>query len=638
MDKENRFLKMRVAGRFIDLLGNQMYGGPVPSIAEFIANAWDADAEKVEVLLPEDVREEGAEVVVRDYGLGMTFEEIQDYYLQIGYEKRKLTGNRTSKGRLVMGRKGIGKLAGFGIAEIIEIRSIKNHRVTGFCLDYNKIKDLKHVEDYVIEVLEDQACDEESGVRITLKNLKLSRNIAVDSFIKSMAKRFAILGNRMKVWVNGQEVKSEDLIYENRVDWQEDTIPEVGKVNYWYGFLKNTIQDPELRGFTVFARERTAQMTPFHFNITGGFNGQMGLEYLTGQIKADFLDDLEEDLISTDRQSINWNHEMTQKFQEWGQRLIKKACQDWKKRKDERNIELFHHSYGEFYERIAALPVQEKQDVRLALDKIAKLDKIDKADFKVIANSLIAGIERESVKKIIQRINAADDGAAGELLDVINEWDIVSAVATAEVVAGKLSIIDQFRKLIDARTPEKSPNVPIDMQTFIKEHPWLLGPEYGHLAPADFHHEKGIDKWIKDVILNTDKEFIYQDKEKKRFDLVCIKNDFLVVVLELMRPGLPADYDHASRLVRYVTRIQQGIATNGTQPRYERMSVYGWLIADEVTKDQSLQEFCITNRKYMDITSWNGLFSIVYANYRDFFEILKQKAPEDPRIKGLISI
>lgn len=54
-----------------------------------------------------------------------------------------------------------------------------------------------------------------------------------------MAKRFAILGNRMKVWVNGQEVKSEDLIYENRVDWQEDTIPEVGKVNYWYGFLKN---------------------------------------------------------------------------------------------------------------------------------------------------------------------------------------------------------------------------------------------------------------------------------------------------------------------------------------------------------------------------------------------------------------
>ena len=83
----------------------------------------------------------------------------------------------------------------------------------------------------------------------------------------------------MKVWVNGQEVKSEDLIYENREDWQEETIPEVGKVNYRYGFLKNTIQDPELRGFTVFARERTAQMTPFHFNITGGFTGQMGLEY-----------------------------------------------------------------------------------------------------------------------------------------------------------------------------------------------------------------------------------------------------------------------------------------------------------------------------------------------------------------------
>ena len=46
---EKRKLRMTIAGRFIDLLGHQMYGGPVQAVAEFVANAWDADSTKVEV-------------------------------------------------------------------------------------------------------------------------------------------------------------------------------------------------------------------------------------------------------------------------------------------------------------------------------------------------------------------------------------------------------------------------------------------------------------------------------------------------------------------------------------------------------------------------------------------------------------
>ena len=310
------------------------------------------------------------------------------------------------------------------------------------------------------------------------------------------------------------------------------------------------------------------------------------------------------------------------------------------KRKDAKNIELFHHNYGEFFERIDTLPLQEKKDISLALDKIAKLGSINNDDFKIIANSMIAGIERESVKKIIKRINTSDENATEELLSAINEWDIISAVSTAEVVYGKLEIINQFQKLIDARTPEKSPRVAVDMQTFIKGHPWLLGPEYEQLTPADFFHEKGVDKWIEDIILEVDRnDFSSKDeREGKRFDLVCIKNEYLIVVLELMRPGLSADYDHASRLVRYVTRIQEGIAANGSQPRFQRMSVYGWLIADNIPKDQSLSTFCVSMRNYMDYTSWRGLFTTVHASYKDFFEILRQKAPADPRLKGLVSV
>jgi len=51
-----------------------------------------------------------------------------------------------------------------------------------------------------------------------------------------------------------------------------------------------------------------AQATPFFFNLSGGISGQVGLEYLTGQVEADFLDGTE-DCIATDRQSVNWQFE-----------------------------------------------------------------------------------------------------------------------------------------------------------------------------------------------------------------------------------------------------------------------------------------------------------------------------------------
>ena len=96
----SRTLKITFAGRFIDLLGHQMYGGPVPSVAEFIANSWDADAKKVDITIPEDITKPDAEIIIRDFGEGMLFEEINEYYLTIGYERRLSRGERTTSGRI----------------------------------------------------------------------------------------------------------------------------------------------------------------------------------------------------------------------------------------------------------------------------------------------------------------------------------------------------------------------------------------------------------------------------------------------------------------------------------------------------------------------------------------------------------
>ena len=567
---ENRKLTMKFAGRFIELLGQQMYGGPVPAVAELIANAWDADAPRVEVEVPEDPNAVGAEIVVRDFGHGMSFDDLNNYYLTIGYERRT-RGQRTPGGRPVMGRKGIGKLAGFGIAEDIVVRSVQAGRAVEILLNYSDLRNRQAIEGLELEPTADEETTEPDGVSVTFRRLKLKRRINLDSFMRSMSRRFALQSDLMQIKINTAGLTKEQLPLEHRdpvaPDWAEQEIEGLGRVKYWIGFLDTPITDPELRGLSVFARGRLAQATPFFFNLSGGINGQVGLEYLTGQVEADFLDE-GEDCIATDRQSVNWQFEGAKTLEAWGQQKIKDACKEWKKRRKKEKEDTFRHNYSHFNDRIDGLPAQEKEDVINALERISDVESISPEDFNVIAGSLLEGVTRESVKKVIKRINATEEAALDDLLAVIREWDVVSAVSTAEVVAGRIEIIEKFKALIDARTPEKAPGTRIDMQTFLRDDPWLLGHEYEHLSAANMEHEHGVDKWIKDELLGVDseKQFSHADeREGKRFDLLCIRDEARVVILELMRPGIPADSDHLYRLHRYVTRVRAFINSSDTR-------------------------------------------------------------------------
>lgn len=637
----DRYLELKFAGRLIDLLGQQMYGGPVPSVAELIANAWDADAEEVEVTLPDDVHADGATIVVRDFGKGMTFEELNQYYLHIGHERR-IRGERTDGGRLVMGRKGIGKLAGFGIAEDIIVTSVKQGHLTELRLNYTELKSLTTVANHRLKPLRDEASTERDGVTVTFSGLKLSKNINADSFRTSMSRRFALSIEKMKVRVNRVEVSKEDLAFEHRepaTGWAKENVEGFGEIEYWFGFLKNTIHDSELRGVACFARERVAQFTPFVFNLTGGMNGQVALEYFTGQVKAEQLDE-EIDLVATDRQTVNWQLGKAPQLEDWGKEKVKRLCSEWKTRQDKRKVDRFQHKLGEFFLRIEKLSgLQERKDLTSALTKVAQIERMTEEDFRTIASSMITGVERESVRKVIQRINATSEDAMPELLDAIKEWDIIASVATAEILRGKIDIIEQFKKHIDSRLPEKTPGDEMDMQTFIKLYPWLLGHKFEQLSPADFHHERGVDKWIDDVILETNREYSTLDeKEGRRFDLVCIKNDWMIVVLELMKPGKPEDYDHIMRLNRYVTKIQAAVATRSSNDIFTGgKTVIGLLIADVGSKDTSLGETKKSLRQSQDSITWNGLFDAAKVNYREYYETLRLKAPDDPRLTGVFT-
>lgn len=96
--------KMTINLNVLNHLGIGLYSNVPAVLSEVVANAWDADAGEVTI----DINRGKGQIVVQDDGDGMNEEDINNRYLNVGYQKRKEIPGTTNKGRKPMGRKGIG--------------------------------------------------------------------------------------------------------------------------------------------------------------------------------------------------------------------------------------------------------------------------------------------------------------------------------------------------------------------------------------------------------------------------------------------------------------------------------------------------------------------------------------------------
>ena len=174
----------------------------------------------------------------------------------------------------------------------------------------------------------------------------------------------------MKILVNGEEIQdtSLELDIEERVPaegFEEEELPDGNIVRYYYAFSKRVIHLAELRGFSIYARGKTAQAPPFFFEVEARASGQLATRYLIGVIEADFLDkgkDDDSDIISTDRQEIDWEHDSVQEFKIWGARLTRKALRDCVERRG-RDMEHWILQDKEIAERIGRLESASRNQI-----------------------------------------------------------------------------------------------------------------------------------------------------------------------------------------------------------------------------------------------------------------------------------
>lgn len=648
-----RVYTMSVGGQLFRHLGLQMYSGAVPAIAELLSNAYDAMARNVWVEIPTDRPLEPTDTItVRDDGHGMTFEECNGHYLRVG-RNRRADGEWTAKygglqPRKVQGRKGIGKLAGFGIAERIEVRTIRAGSIAHFALDFNaltKSDQFADVRGYHPEVLEDddKTTRKKPETVVTLTRLKITRAISADTFTRGIARRLLVLDDNFTVHINGSPIGRAEIPFQFRFpndegSWKTEHLENGQSFQWWAGFCKETIPEEEQRGFVVYVRGKLAQ-APWFFDLSGGVWGQHGMQYLTGEVRADFLDEAV-DLVATDRGSVRWEDPIAAPLKTWGRTQIKRLLESWSNKR--REAKQRSPKIAEYLRQAENLPEKERKIFQSVVDRITAIPQIDKdKEGRDIADDLVEfaynALTNRSFLVAIRRLNAASDEDRAEFEEALSEWDIIEAVNTAHLVKGRVEIIHKFQQMIADKAPEKP-----DMQEYLKKHPWLIDPKWSTLV-----HEQGLDRLLRE-------QFSVKSKSKKsgkkktsqqeddheggrRLDFFCLGDRYQSAhVVEAKRPGALVGREEFDQVRDYVLYLKRKLQDGATNAADRRATIKGLLIADRVREGDDGHAKTYQDAGLFDIRTWENLLIATESMHKEFLDVVKKRAPaDDPRMKGL---
>lgn len=609
-----RDFHITVLGRTLEHLGTQMYKRRDVAIAELVANCWDAGATVVSVTIPtpQEYDPRTSSMSITDDGSGMTEGQVDDDYLVIG-RNRRAAGQPEPSGRKIMGRKGVGKLAGFGLARRMQLTTWRDGTASSFELDGAALKaDRGRAAELPVSGTvgpADPAAPHPSGTAVTMRELKHKTPVSIDGLHRALARRFSrtVLGS-MSITVNGEHLREPALDLHSREPAEGSTTEDIGggrHVTWWAAFSRKVLT-PEMQGFTVLVHEKTAQAPPYFFGVEATASGQHGTKYLTGVIEADYLDDGtddDSDRISTDRQEIDWDDEDAAALKVWGDKLTRRLLRS-RVEKREQEAEDQVENDPALKPRIDALDATSAKQVRKFIRALGAADTADER-VRPLADTIIRAYEYRQFHDFIGELDAAaEEPEQLELaLTYLRGWKVLESRAILEVVKGRLDIVDKFHSMIVNDSAETAATKGSEnLHDLIADYPWLINPDWQVLA-----EEKTLTRQLR--------EWSAEDtapEDRSRYDFLALEGSGDTVVIEIKRAGHAVELKDLQQIERYVDRLGQArAATRGAFITSERYAL------SDRTRDDWL------DRDNIELLTWAQVHERTRAYYQHYRAVLE---------------
>ena len=541
MSDKPKPLRMKVSLVNIDDLGVKLYSGFPAALAELVANAWDADAERVDILTNEN------KIVIKDDGHGMNRNNIQEKYLTIGYRRRSTGKEKTEKhGRKVMGRKGIGRLALFSMAKQIKVYSAKDGEKIGIKLSYPDIeKAIQEDSEYKPEEIEQ--INITCGTEIELTDFLYSPRGLQERLKERLSRRFSIIGEKynFEVFVNNEKISASDRNYFSNIQelWtfgekkegmaikalckklkDEDYKHGNGvdkRLSGWIGAVSHHKElkegDENLNNIAIMMRGRLAQEDVLH----SFGEGAVGAGYLVGEIHADYLDEDSRDIATSGRQLLKENDERYEEIKKEIKKLVKSICSELHEKRGKKEQKDIFSKYPKFKIWHGELPPDAKKITSRLIKDVASIKDDDKDKQKERKQNLISciipAVEQMKIRGNLDALREVSLEDLGKFSELLNYQDDIEAMKYYDITQGRLSVIDKLNSDAQDNALEKT------LQEHIYDHLWLLDPSWDR-ASTDKHIEERVVKTWDGI------------NRKLRLDIRYRKTSGQHVVIELKRP------------------------------------------------------------------------------------------------------
>lgn len=612
--------EMRFDLNTVEHLGVKLYTQYPPMIAELLSNSWDADATEVNIRLYDKGEKR---IVVSDNGTSMDANEINACFLTVGRNRRvaNSSGASEKKNRPVLGKKGIGKLSMFGIAESITVTTIKNGVKNSFSMTYTTMK--KSGGSYSpTPLIQQLRTTEPDGTTIELNELKRKSSFDPVSLAQSLSKRFSIFDD-IDVYIShnsGSKLKVENkTLFEGiaqQFEWKfpDDFAGMLPDLKYYLDKgIKGTLRTATTplkkmqQGVTLLARQKLVQENAFFDDRSNDYFHS----YLYGILNVDFIDqDNDVDNVSTDRKSLVWEGEELEELRINLNEILKAVASEWRVKRAAAKKEKFRKTHNIDVESwIAELSEAERPLARSISDSIINSTEIE--DEK--SASLLLHIQDafslqgfQDFAETLRHLGVLDESKAIKLLE---DWQFIEAKEMAKLSGGRVSTIDQFGRYIESNASETK-----IMQKFLEKFPWILDPRM-----TNFEREVTYSSWLKEHFPDDKLE-----ESNKRIDFLCSNNNGTVHIIELKRPNIKIGADEISQCLQYLEFIKRKLPDTVKKVKVILISENHNYAPGVQTNVESL-----TKTGDVEIKSYSDLLAQARQYHKDFIdrydEILARK-------------
>jgi hypothetical protein len=630
--------KMSITLNVLEHLGLNLYSSTPAVLSEAVANAWDANARRVEI----DIDSGTPRIVITDDGDGMTRAEINDKFLTVGYHRREsgepeATQNRL--GRHVMGRKGIGKLSLFAIANSIEIQTIKTTpegeavERNAFLMRTDKIRECAEAdEEYYPEPLDVSRIEVERGTRIILTDLDHKTTRAAEFLRRRIARRFSIIGDEdFVVAVNNEPIGVEDRDYFPSIQYlwsigdvgdeyeQQTTNAERAEhlsgivdatknwqVTGWVGTVKEHKRLEEGNDVVVLlAWGKLVQEDILKDAKAGG----LYTKYLIGELRADFLDlDDLDDIATSDRQRLKETDDRVELIRKWFRENVLRAVgNNWRDWRNEGALDDALNDPGvkEWYDALSG--ADDKGAAKKLFGRIGTVMRERESERDELYRHTILAFETLRVQRALTEIDALpEEPTLADFQRVFGGLDDVEAAEYHRIAKGRLDVIERFRNI----TPDQKEKV---IQQFLFNHLWLLHPSWERPTA-----NKQIEQAVRTEWDKIDAKLSPEEKAGRvdiRYTTAAGKH----VIVELKKSNVNVNvWDLGKQMDKYRGALRKVLTTkfSDEDPNIEVVALVGKIPQTPLPEQQQQLLRSINGR----MITYDTLIQEALDSYKDYLE------------------